>query len=231
MEEKNKKAKLPHYTGHRKRLREKYLQSAQSLADYELLELLLTYSIPRRDVKPLSKKLIARYGSVSGVLNASTEELTTNEWLSDNSVALILLIRDLASKIFADEIREKDLFLAPKEVLEFVKAKLAGYNDEAFLIIYVNAKNRMENFEIISEGTVDHIVIYPRKVIKQALKHNATGMIIVHNHPSGESDPSSADIRFTESLKKAANAMEIKLLDHIIIAGNNYFSFLEEQIL
>lgn len=231
MEELAKKAEVPHYTGHRDRLRGKYWQSPQSLADYELLELLLTYAIPRKDVKPLAKELIKKYRSLSGVLTASTEELSEIPGISQKTALLIRLIRDVAANLFADKIKDKDLFQAPETVLEFVKAKLAGRHDEVFLIIYVNAKNRMEDYEIVCEGTVDQVVIYPRNVIKQALKHNATGLIVIHNHPSGECDPSGADIRLTESLKKAANAMDIKLLDHIIVGGNDYFSFLEESLL
>lgn len=222
---------MPHYSGHRERLRGKYLASPESFADYELLELLLTYSIPRKDVKPMAKDLISQYGSVSGVLTAAKDDILEQNGISANSAALFQLVRDCSAKIFADDIKEKDLFQSPAEVINFVKAKLVGHKDEVFLIIYVNAKNRMEDFEIVNEGTVDQVVIYPRNVIKQALKHNATGLIVVHNHPSGECDPSGADIRLTESLKEASSAMDIKLLDHMIIGGNNYFSFLEEGIL
>jgi DNA repair protein RadC len=231
MNTKKDKGSAPHYTGHRERLRGKYLALPESLADYELMELLLTYSIPRRDVKELAKELIANYGSISGVLIASSDDLLENKGISKNSVALFQLVRDLSSKLFSDNIKEKDLFQSPTEVLGFAKSKLAGWKDEVFLIIYVNAKNRMENYEIVNEGTVDQVVIYPRKVIGQALKHNATGLIVIHNHPSGECDPSGADLRLTESLKKAANAMDIKLLDHMIVGGNDYFSFLEEGLL
>ena len=231
MDNKTKKGGIPHYTGHRERLRGKYLQSPQSLADYELLELLLTYSIPRRDVKPMAKDLISRYGSVTGVLSASKDDLLEQNGISENSAALFQLVKHCSSIICADDIKDKDLFQSPDAVLDFVRAKLAGHKDEVFLIIYVNAKNRMENFEIVNEGTVDHVMIYPRNVIKQALKFNATSLIVVHNHPSGEPDPSGADIRLTQSLKKAANAMDIKLLDHMIIGRNDYFSFLEESLL
>ena len=231
MQTKGDEIKKPHYTGHRERLRERYLQSPCSLADYELLELLLSYSIPRIDLKPLAKELIAKYGSITGVLSASTDNLIEHKGVTNYSAALFQLVRELSSKLFADDVKEKDLFQSPTDALDFAKAKLAGCRDEVFLVIYVNAKHRMEDFEIINEGTVNQVVIYPRKVIAQALKSNATALIVVHNHPSGECDPSGADIRLTESLKKAANAMEIKLLDHMIVAGSDYFSFLEENIL
>lgn len=221
----------PHYAGHRKRLRSKYLNSPKSLADYELIELLLTYVISRKDVKPIAKKLLAQYGSIGSLLTAPACELITNKYISENAAVLFGLVRELALGIFAENIKEKDLFQSPSEVMNFAIAKLSGLKDEAFLVLYVNTKNRLEAFEIVNEGTVDHVVIYPRRVIKQALKHNATGLIIVHNHPSGECDPSSHDIRLTESLRKAADAMEIKLIDHIIIGGNRHFSFLEENLL
>lgn len=231
MKKTTQKGEVPHYTGHRDRLRGKYLASPESFADYELLELLLTYAIPRKDVKPLAKDLIAGFGSLSGVLTASIDEMQLLPGISKNTAAFIRLIRDLASRLLADGLQDKDLMLAPENVLDFVRVKLAGQKDEVFLIIYLNAKNRMENYEVVNEGTVDQVVIYPRNVIKNALKNNATALIVVHNHPSGECDPSGADIRLTESLKNASHAMDIKLLDHMIVGGNNYFSFLEEGLL
>lgn len=228
---KTQKGNIPHYKDHRQRLRQKYLSAPQAFAEYELLELLLTYSIPRIDLKPMAKELIAEYGSLSGVLAATDEELSGHKGIGDNTIVFFQLIRDLTSRALAEQTKEKDLMQSPSEVLDFVKIKLAGQKDEAFLVIYVNAKNRMENFEIVNEGTVDQVVIYPRNVIKNALKYNSTALIVVHNHPSGECDPSGADIRLTESLKKASNAMDIKLLDHMIVGGNDYFSFLEEGLL
>jgi DNA repair protein RadC len=221
----------PHFLEHRKRLRARYIKSPESFSDYEILELLLTYAVPRKDVKPIAKKLIRKYGSISEILACSVDELKENQGISDNTALFITLLRDIVSRIFADEIREKDLVNSPGEVVNFARAKLGSEKNEVFLIIYVNARNRMEGFEIMNEGTVDYVVIYPRKIIKQALKYNATRLIVIHNHPSGECDPSAADIRLTESLKKAANVMDILLLDHIVVGGSRYFSFKEENLL
>lgn len=225
------KAEIPHYQKHRERLRQKYAKAPEGFHEYELLELLLTYSIPRIDVKPLAKELLTEYGSLAGVICAEAEELSSHKGIGPNTIVFFNLMRDITSRSLGQKAKEKNLMQSPSQVLDFAKTALAGHKDEAFLVIYVNVKNRMENYEIINEGTVDQVVIYPRNVIKNALKHHSTAIIVVHNHPSGECDPSGADIRLTESLKKASSAMDIKLLDHMIVGGSEYFSFLEEGLL
>lgn len=223
--------KTPHFHGHRKRLRQKFLTSPESLADYELLELLLTYSIPRKDVKPLAKQLLAQFKNIHGVMNASLEKLCELPEISDNTLSLLQLFKELDLRSLAVEMEKKDLLTSPEDVITFASKKLGSRPDEAFMIIYINARNKVENYEILNEGTVDRAVVYTRNIIKSALKHNATGIIMVHNHPSGECEPSGYDIRMTEEIIKAAASMDIRVLDHLIVASHSYFSFNEHDLL
>lgn len=227
----NKKSETPHYYGHRKRLKSKFLKSPESLNDYELLEVLLSYSIPRKDVKPIAKELLSKAGSLGEVFNSEQESLKNVYGISDNSSILIALFREIGSRNLFAEIKDKEIFDSPEKVVAFASQKLSPMKDEAFMVIYLDSRNKINEYEIINEGTVNKAVVYPRNVIKNALKHNATGIIIIHNHPSGESSPSANDIHLTELISQAASAMDIKLLDHIIVAGTESFSFAQESLL
>ncbi len=229
--EPKKAKKIPHYHGHRDRLRKKLLLSSDSLADYELLELLLTYSIPRKDVKPLAKQLIEHFKNIHGVMNASSEALLEVSGISENTAILIKLIRELDTRSLVMQLQQKNAIRSPKDVLDFARKKLGHLVDEAFMVIYINARNKIENYEIVNEGTTDKVVIYPRNIIRNALKHNATGIILIHNHPSGESEPSGSDIRITGDIITAATAMDIRVLDHLIISTEGSFSFAENNLM
>jgi DNA repair protein RadC len=231
MKETQISAKTPHYHGHRKRLKEKFLKSPESLGDYELLEILLAYSIPRKDVKPIAKELLKKFGSLGEVFKAEPESLKGLNGISDNSSLLISLFKEIGSRILFTELKNRDTFDSPENVVAFASQKLSSNKEEAFMVIYLDARNKINEYEIINEGTVNKAVVYPRNVIKNALKHNATGIILVHNHPSGESEPSGNDIHLTGLISQAAGSMDIKLLDHIIVAGNSFFSFAQENIL
>jgi len=222
----------PHYFGHRKRLRERFHKAGvDGMHDYELLELLLTYAIPRKDVKPIAKALIERFGGLAGVLDASTKELEKNSDIGAFSTTLIKLVKEMCGAYLEEKLKEKGSLSAPQEVLDFARMKLSGLPHEAFMVIYVNTKNRVLAHEIIHEGTVDRAVIYPRRIIEQALAHHATGLILVHNHPSGYSEPSAEDKRLTSDLVEATRTIDIRLLDHIIVGKDGYFSFSERRLL
>lgn len=227
----NTEDKTPHFHGHRRRLRRKFLANPESLADYELLELLLTYSIPRKDVKPLAKQLLSRFKSIHGVMNASLEKLSELPEISENTLSLLQLFKELDLRSMAVTLKKKDALNSPEDVIAFARKKLGGLTDEAFMIIFLNARNKVENYEVLNEGTVDRAVVYTRNIIKSALKHNATGIIMVHNHPSGECEPSGYDIRMTEEVVKAATSMDIRVLDHLIVTSHSSFSFSENNLL
>ena len=218
--------------GHRKRLRDRFEKNGSSaFSEHELLELLLTYAIPVKDVKPLAKLLLKRFGSLVGVLDADITELKKVEGMGAVSAILISLSKELHTEYHAEKLKNLKSLSSPTAVIEFVRSKLAGKRDELFMVIYLNAKNRILEFEVHAEGTVDHSAVYPRKIIRKALENNASGLILAHNHPSGESDPSKGDIELTDSMKKICSTMNIRLLDHIIVGKLGDFSFHRKKLL
>jgi len=224
--------KSPHYHGHRARLREKFSNyGAESLHDYELLELLLTYVIPRKDVKEEAKALISRFKSLSGVLGADVKELCEVEGISANSAVLISLCRELAAKSLEEKIFNKDVLSSPQSVYDFSKVKLSHLENEVFMVIYLNTKNHVQGHEIIDEGTVDTAIVYPRKIVKSVIEKKASSVILVHNHPSGVCEPSNDDIRLTSAVKDSLKTVDVKVLDHIISGKSAYFSFREKNLI
>ncbi|MBI3951820.1 MAG: DNA repair protein RadC [Acidobacteria bacterium] len=222
----------PHYLEHRKRLRERFQRAGvEGLHDYELLELLLTYAIPRKDVKPAAKDLIKRFDSLAGVLDASQEKLEEVEDVGPASATLIRLVKELCAVYLAQRMKHLDALSSPQAVVEFARVKLAGLAHEAFMVIYMNTKNEIIDHEVIHEGTVDHAVVYPRRIFEAALSHHATGLILIHNHPSGHPEPSEEDKRLTRSLVESAHAMDIRVVDHIVVGKDGYFSFVESRLL
>ncbi|MBI2877384.1 MAG: DNA repair protein RadC [Candidatus Tectomicrobia bacterium] len=222
----------PHYLEHRRRLRERFQKaSADGLHDYELLELLLTYAIPRKDIKPIAKDLLKRFGGLSGVLDASQKELEAVPGLGSISATLIRLVKELCGAYLAERMKQRDVLSSPQAVADFARLKLAGLPHEAFMVIHLNAKNEVIEHEIIHEGTIGRALIYPRRVIEAALAHHAAGLILVHNHPSGHPEPSEEDQRLTRTIAEATRTVDVRVVDHIIIGKDGYFSFEEEHLL
>jgi DNA repair protein RadC len=222
----------PDHLGHRQRLREKFLNTgAAGLHDYELLELLLFHSVPRKDTKPLAKTLLARFGSLSAVLDASVDELRAVKSLSDTSIALFRLARELGTARLSEKLKDIESLSSPQAVVAFARSALAGLGYEAFLAVFLNAKNKVLGHQVVHEGTIDHAVVYPRRIIEAALARRAAGLILVHNHPSGETAPSEDDKRLTARIVDAAKHMDIRVLDHIIVGTSGYFSFAEQRLL
>ncbi|MDY7018962.1 MAG: DNA repair protein RadC [Chloroflexota bacterium] len=224
--------KKPDYWGHRERLRERLLKTgAEGFHDYEIIELLLTYAFPRKDVKPVAKKLIKHFGSLSNVLDASVEELQEVPGLTSRSAFLIPLVKEASNAYLAEKMKQKDLLTSPQAAVEFARAKLVGRSNESFMVIYVNTRNEAIDYEILHEGTLDSSVVYPRRIIEGAINHHASGLLLVHNHPSGHTDPSSEDKHITQTIIKAARTMDIHVLDHVIVGKGGYFSFAENRLL
>ncbi len=221
---------VPHYRGHRDRLRKRFVSSGDSMENYELLELLLFHSIPRRDVKELSKKILDHFGSLSKLMSASYDQLLAVRGISANSAVLILLVREMMARYYGDTALEGDVLSEPGLVAKFARAKLAHLGHEVLMAIFVNAKNRVCGFETISEGTTDYAVVYPKKIVRRAIERNACGIIISHNHPSGDCDPSQDDISLTRKTHDAAKLVDLRLLDHVIVGKSGYFSFVEKGI-
>ncbi len=222
----------PDYLGHRERLRDRFQKAgADGLKDYELLELLLTYAIPRKDVKPYAKALIKRFGSLGGILDASQREIEEVEKIGPISSTLIHLIKEICGEYLAEKMKGKEALSSPQAVLDFARMKLSGLPHEAFMVIFLNSKNRVLDYEILQEGTLDRTVIYPRRLLESALAHKAAGIIFVHNHPSGDAQPSPEDKNLTRSLMEAARTIDLRVLDHLIVGQEGYCSFVESRLM
>ncbi|MFH1147304.1 MAG: DNA repair protein RadC [Pseudomonadota bacterium] len=218
--------------GHRSRLRKRYLKNgAEGLHLYEILELLLTYAIPRQDVKPLAKRLLREFRSFRGVLDATTQDLAGIPGLGEQSILLIKLVRDCSDLYLKHEILERAAISSPGELIDYCRSAMAGLKNEQFRCIFLNTKNRLLADEIVEEGTISQTVVYPRKVIERAIFHKATALIFVHNHPSGDVNPSRQDIALTETLKNAAGLIGVTVHDHLIIGESGHYSFRENGLI
>lgn len=221
----------PHYLGHRKRLRKRFKEAgSKGFHDYELLELLLTFSIPRRDVKPIAKELIKRFGNLSGVLNAGYSDLIMINGIGEVSTLFIRLIKEIQDHILFEAAQKRDLLSSPKSVVDFSKSKLSSSN-EKFMVLYLNPKNELIEYLLISEGTVDNVAVYPRKIVEGAISMHASSIILVHNHPSGHVEPSDEDKQITGEIIKACKHLDIRVLDHIIVGSSDHYSFSENGIM
>jgi DNA repair protein RadC len=222
----------PHYLEHRKRLKERYEKAGmEGLQDYEILELLLFYAIPQGDVKARAKELLKRFGSLKGVLDADLKALREVSGIGVHSSLFFKVVRDVRTLYLRQGAEVKEQISSTKELIDYCLASMGSLKDEHFAVIYLNARNRIIQVETIQEGIVNQAVVYPRKVLEKALKHKASAIILVHNHPSGHVRPSDADIRLTRVLQDAARVMDIVLHDHLIVGENRFFSFREEGIL
>lgn len=225
--------------GHRERVRKKFLENGfNGLEDYEVLELLLFYVIPRKDTKAIAKELIKKFKTLANVLKADTLELKTVNGLGDVAITFLKMMGALPARIYKDELKNQKLIkddrnkITDKEVLlSFLRNKI-GYEDvEKFYVIYLSSSNEVIAFEESSSGTLDRSSIYPREIYKRVIMENAKSIIIAHNHPSGNTCPSKCDIDITNEIAKGLKNFGALLLEHIIITRDSYFSFLEEGLI
>ncbi|ATP12343.1 DNA repair protein RadC [Bartonella henselae] len=217
-----------YYQGHRERLRRRYLKSkGNAIEDYEYLELLLFRTIPRANTKPIAKSLIAHFGSLADVLGADIHRLQEVQGCGPATALDLKIISDVAGRLARAQLFKRDIFSSWDQVLAYCKAVMAHETREQFRVLFLDKKNGLLADEVQQTGTIDHTPVYPREVISRALQLSASGLILVHNHPSGDATPSKADVTMTYRLKDAANALGITVHDHLIIARNNYTSFKE----
>jgi DNA repair protein RadC len=218
--------------GHRKRLREKFLVSGLSgFHDYEIVELLLSLGTPRRDCKLPAKEAIKRFETLRGVLEAPLEELEKIEGIGPHNAFGIKLVQEVAREFLKAKIIDKPFYSSSREVFDYLYHAMRGLKKEVFKVLYLTGQNQVLDTEDLSEGTVNSSAVAPREVIEGAIKHNAASLVFVHNHPSGNPQPSASDISLTRELVYAGKVMQIKVLDHIIIGENRYYSFAGEGLI
>lgn len=226
------KDETPHYHGHRDRLRERFAENGENaLQDYELLELVLFNLIPRKDVKPLAKQLLKQFGSISEVMAATIEALQEIDGISRNCAIGLKSIGALNNRAMKQELKSRPILNNWTRLMDYCHSTMAHEKREHFRILFLNKKNELLADEIQGSGTVDHTPAYPREIMKRALEHGATAIILMHNHPSGDSKPSRADIDMTNLIIRAAEPFGIVIHDHIIISRNGYTSFKSEGLI
>ncbi len=203
------------------------------MPDYELLELLLTFAIPRRDVKPLAKTLIARFNNFAGVINADLQDLMAVSGVKENTAIMLKMIAQGAKRMAWQQLKAADeaVIADYDAMIDYCRTAMAYNEVEEFRVIFLNSKFRVVAEETQQRGTINSVAIHPREVIKSALDNGAAAMIMVHNHPTGIVTPSQADISVTKTIRDAAKNCGIELFDHIIISKNDYFSFRDRGVL
>ena len=215
----------PHYHGHRERLRTRFLEAgSDALADYELLELVLFRAIPRGDMKPLAKSLIAKFGSFAEVIAAPRARLAEVKGAGDAVIAELKVVEAAAQRLARGEVRQRHVLSSWTAVLDYCRAAMAFADREQFRILFLDKRNQLIADEVQQTGTVDHTPVYPREVVKRALELSATAIILVHNHPSGDPTPSRADIDMTKEIATVAKPLGIAVHDHIIVGKDGHAS-------
>ncbi|MBF0094501.1 MAG: DNA repair protein RadC [Alphaproteobacteria bacterium] len=221
------------HSGHRARLRERFLKGGgESMPDYELLELLLTLGIPRRDTKGMAKSLLKRFGSFAQVISADPASLKKDEkYMTDTAVAAVKVVQAAASRLLRGKIGKGSVLGSWEQVLDYCTASMAHEKNEQFRILFLDSRHRLMVDEVQQRGTIDHTPAYPREVARRALELGAASVIIVHNHPSGDPTPSAADKEMTLKVRDAAKAVGVTLHDHIIVGRETYVSFKTKGLL
>jgi len=221
-----------YYIEHRKRLRQKACEiGLKNLADYEILEYLLTFAIARKDVKPIAKDMIKTFGSLKQALDAKKEDLRKIKGIKDYCASFISFIREFAGIYAYLNINENAELSSPSAVNEYLLALLGGQSIEKIQLLFLNSANKIIGDCEIESGTINKSVVQPRKFIEKAIQKGAASVIMAHNHPGGSLRPSQNDIETTKTLKTSFETVEIDFLDHIIISGKDYFSFKEHGLL
>ena len=216
----------PHYLGHRRRLRERLAKGgADALPDYELLELLLFLALPRGDVKPLAKRLMERFKSLAATLAAEPQELAEVEGVGEATIHALKLVQAAGIRLGREEVMARPVIGNWRQLLAYCRAAMAHSKVEQFRLLFLDRKNALIADEVQQRGTVDHTPVYPPEVVKRALELNASALIMVHNHPSGDPTPSKADIEMTREVREAAERLGITLHDHVIISTSGHNSF------
>jgi len=221
----NTKFKKP-YEGHRNRLRQRFEKSGfQGFHDYEILELLLTYAIPRKDTKPVAKELIKKFKTIQKILDTPLDKLKEVDGMGENAALFLKILRETISEYFKGLSIEKKIFKTLDELVDYLKAVIGGKQNEIVHVLYLNSKNELLHSEDLGEGTVSEAVAFPRRIVGGALKHNTTSVILAHNHPGGVPEPSENDDMLTDAVRKALRTIDVSLQEHVIVSDDGYYSY------
>lgn len=220
--------------GHRKRLRERYITLGyKNLEEYEFLELILTYSIKVKDCKGIAKNLLKKFKNIHGVLKASKDELESIAGVGKETAIYLKVLNDIFLNENFRKIKKENVLSikGKRDLIEYLKKDMGNMKNEEFKIVYLNNDNKVVCDEVIFKGTINRSVIYPRKIMERVIDTKARGIIFVHNHPSGNLTPSQKDIEITLEMQELLEKIDVKLLDHIIVSEDNYYSFQENEII
>ncbi|BAU22780.1 DNA repair protein RadC [Caldimicrobium thiodismutans] len=227
-----------HYLGHRERLRKRLMQfGSEGLQEYEIVELLLTYVLPQKDVKPIAKELLNKFGSIKGIFDAKEEELKSVRYIKDKFITLIKLIREINIIYNKQKALEKPVFESIDAIAKYCIERIGHKMEEEFLVIYLDSGLKIQQEkdfpakEFYFSGTIDKTVVYPRAIIEEALKRKSYAIILAHNHPNGKLEPSEYDKNLTKVIEIAAKSVGLLLYDHLIVTANGYLSFKKEKLL
>ena len=232
MSQESKLEEKPLHLGHRKRLKDKFLQTSPcNFNDYELLELVLFQAIPRRDVKIIAKKLLSRFSDINHLVNADKDKVLSVEGVTETVYLQLRIIREMLNRIFKEKVGSKNIISSWSSLLEYLKFNMGCLKIEQFRVLFLNKKNILIADEVMATGTIDQTPVYPREIVKKALFHEAGAIILVHNHPSGNPKPSNSDIDLTTRIINACNTISVSVHDHVIIGGNEYYSFKSNMLI
>ena len=225
-------AQAPHYLGHRERLRERFLEGGSTaIAEYELLELILFRALPRRDVKPLAKDLIARFGSFAEVISAPPQRLAEIKGLGEAAITELKIVEAAAQRLVKGAVKRRLPMGSFNEVVDYCRTSMAFEGREIFRVLFLDKKNGLIADEVQGSGTVDHTPVYPREVMRRALELSATAIVLVHNHPSGDPSPSTQDVKMTLDIIAIAKPLGVAVHDHIIVGRNGHASLRDMRLI
>lgn len=220
------------HQGHRQRVKQRFRQEGlDAFADHQVLEMLLFYCIPRRDTNELAHKMIRQFGSLSNLLEAAPEEIMELCQVSENTAILVSLIPSLARRYQQSRWRARPDLGDSTKAGEYAVSLFTGRTYEAFFMLCLNAQNRLTHTVLINEGTIDETAVYPRNIVEAALRYQAAKVVLAHNHPGGSMKPSRADLRITQIIKDALGTIFVEVVDHLIVAGEQYLSLAEKGLL
>lgn len=226
-----KKPPSPH-AGHRERLRARFMRAGEeALADHEMLEFLLFSAIPRQDTKPFAKRLLARFGSYEEVLAAEPYQLREIFPKNDSAIAILKAVEAAAIRLTSRQVMGKPILGSWSALIQYCQANIARHPIEQFRVLLLDKKNRLIEDRLMGEGTVDHAPVYPREIMKRVLSANASAVILVHNHPSGDPTPSRADIDMTKAIVASLKTIQVSVHDHLVIGRTGHVSFVQSGLL